>query len=146
MKTQACACSSVVGEAKWNVIIWLLLNNHKQYSYWNISLFYYNMSGHKRTRFCPDMIVTTRFGYKHVWAQTCVGTIVCGHKRVRSQTCVGTIMCGHNRVWAQSCMGPIVWSPIFLYNFCIQLIKFVIKKFIAFDTNDYICIRFIFTT
>ena len=38
------------------------------------------MSGHKRT---------------HVWAQSCVGTIVRGHKRV----------------WAQSCMGPIVVEP-----------------------------------
>ena len=55
-------------------------------------IFYYNMSGHKRTRFCLDMIVTTRFGYKHVWAQTCVGTIVW------AQTCVGTNVSGHNRV------------------------------------------------
>ena len=61
------------------------------------------MSGHKRTRFCPDMIVTTRFGtnmcgQKLVWAQTCVGTIVCGHKRVWAQSCVGTNVYGPNRV------------------------------------------------
>ena len=68
----------------------------------------FNKSGHKRTRFCPDMIVTTRFGYKHVWAQTCVGTIVCGHKREWAQTCVGTNVSGHNRVWAQSCLGTNV--------------------------------------
>ena len=66
------------------------------------------MSGHKRTRFCPDMIVTTRFGYKHVWAQSCVGTNVSGHKRVWAQTCLGTIVCGHKRVWAQSCLGTNV--------------------------------------
>ena len=34
---------------------------------------------------------------------------------------------------------------IYIANFCIQLIKFVIK-IIAYDTNDYFCIRFIFTT
>ena len=85
-----------------------VLSNHKQYSYWNISLFYYNMSGHKRTRFCPDMIMTTRFGYKHVWAQSCVGTNVSGHKRVWAQSCVGTIVSGHKRVWAQSCLGTIM--------------------------------------
>ena len=66
------------------------------------------MSGHKRTRFCPDMIVTTRFGYKLVWAQKCLGIIVCGHKRVWAQSCVGTIVCGHNHVWAQSCVGIIM--------------------------------------
>ena len=54
------------------------------------------------------MIVITRFGYKHVWAQTCVGTNVCGHKRVWAQTCVGANVCGHKRVWAQSCVGTNV--------------------------------------
>ena len=66
------------------------------------------MSGHKRTRFCPDMIVTTRFGYNRVWAQTCLGTNVCGHNRVWAQSCLGTNVRGHNRVWAQSCVGTIV--------------------------------------
>ena len=47
-------------------------------------------------------------GHKCVWAQTCVGTIVCGHNRVWAQTCVGTIMSGHNRVWAQTCLVTIV--------------------------------------
>ena len=61
-------------------------------------------------------------GHKCVWAQTCVGTIVCGHNRVWAQPCLGTIVCGHNRVsaqtclgtivWAQSCMGPIVVEPV----------------------------------
>ena len=54
-------------------------------------------------------------GHKCVWAQTCVGTIVCGHNRVWAQSCLGTNVCGHNRVcsivWAQSCMGPIVVEP-----------------------------------
>ena len=100
----------------------------------------YNMSGHKHTRFCPDMIESIRLyhvraqmclgtnvfghkrvwaqtsvgtiecGHKRVWAQTCLGTIVCGHKRVRAQTCVGTNVCGHNRVWAQSCEGTNVYG------------------------------------
>ena len=39
---------------------------------------------------------------KCVWAQTCVGTIVCGHNRV------GSSMYGHKRVWAQTCVGTIV--------------------------------------
>ena len=51
---------------------------------------------------------TNGSGHKRVWAQSCVGTIVCGHKRVRAQMCVGTIVCGHKRVWAQSCVGTIV--------------------------------------
>ena len=55
--------------AKRSVIIQLVFSNHQQYSSWNISLFYYSMSacqgtkyvsGHKRTCFCPDTIVTTR--------------------------------------------------------------------------------------
>ena len=61
-------------------------------------------------------------GQKCVWAQTCVGTIMCGHKRVWTQTCVGTNMCGHKRVWAQTCLGTnvcghnregtIVWAQV----------------------------------
>ena len=55
-----------------------------------------------------------------VWAQTCVGTIVCGHNRVRAQSCLGTIVSGHKRVWAQSCVaqscglnrvGSIMYGP-----------------------------------
>ena len=46
--------------------------------------------------------------HKRVWAQTCLGTIVCGHNRVWAQSCAGTIVCGHKRVWAQWCVGTIV--------------------------------------
>ena len=61
------------------------------------------VSGHKRSRFCPDMIVTTclgtnESGHKRVWAQTSLDTNMCGHKRVWAQTCVGTKVTGHNRV------------------------------------------------
>ena len=47
-------------------------------------------------------------GHNRVWAQSCLGTIVSGHNRVWAQTCVGTIVSGHKRVWAQSCLGTIV--------------------------------------
>ena len=85
------------------------------------------VSGHKRTRFCRDMIVTTRLyharaqmclgtsmhGHKRVWAQTWVGTnVLCGHKRVWAQTCVGTNVSGHKRAWAQACLGTIVWAQV----------------------------------
>ena len=66
------------------------------------------VSGHKRTRFCPDMIVTTRLS--HVRAQTCVGTNVSGHKHVWAQMCLGTNVFGHKRVWAQSCGLKFVWA------------------------------------
>ena len=67
----------------------------------------YNMSGHKCVwaQTCVGIIVC---GHKRVWAQTCVGTIVCGHKRVWAQTCLGTNVSGHYRVWAQSCLGTIM--------------------------------------
>ena len=119
-------CSTVVGETKWNV---LFINYCSvitmQYSSWNISWFYYNMSGHKiclwaqacpgtnvhvfaQTWICSHNNYYNMSGHRFVWAQTCLGTIVCGHKPV----------CEHKRVWAQtcvaqSCVGTIVWAKSF---------------------------------
>ena len=58
----------------------------------------------------------------HVWAQTCLGTVLYGlnrvdtimsrHKLVWAQMCLGTNVTRHKRVWAQSCgssrVGPIM--------------------------------------
>ena len=59
-------------------------------------------------------------GHNHVWAQTCldtvmyglnhVDTIMSGHKCAWEQTCLGTIMSGHKHVWTQLCMGLIMWT------------------------------------
>ena len=78
------------------------------------------VSGHKRVwaqtymfllrHDCDHKIITCQ-AQSCVWAQTCVGTIVCGHKHmylVWAQTCVGTIMSGHKCVWAQTCLGTNV--------------------------------------
>ena len=67
----------------------------------------YNISGRKCV-WAQTCVGTIVCGHKRVWAQTCLGTIVCGHNRVWAQTCVGTNVSGHNRVWAQSCLGTIV--------------------------------------
>ena len=67
------------------------------------------MPTHKRV-WAQSCVGTIVCGHNRVWAQSCVGTIVCGHNRVWAQSCVGTIVCGHNRVWAQSCVGTIVWA------------------------------------
>ena len=92
-------------------------------SYWNISLFYYNMSGHiicvwaqtytfLPTHDCVHTIITCQGTnvslLKRVWAKICQSTNVCGHKRVRSQTCLGTNVCEHKRVWTQTCVGTNV--------------------------------------
>ena len=91
-----------------------------------------NVSGHKRTRLWPGMIVTTLL--KHVRAQSCLDTNVSGYKRVWAQACLDTnvwaqsymfvarhdcdhtiktcqgptYMSGHKRVWVQTCVGTNV--------------------------------------
>ena len=103
----------------WRSEVWLfnyiglVFTNHQQYSYWNISLFYYSMSGHQICAWAQTYTFLLRHNYKMsghrcVWAQTCVGTIVSGHKCVWAQTCVGTNVSGHKRVWAQTYMGTNV--------------------------------------
>ena len=73
------------------------------YSYWNISLFYYNMSGHQICVWAQTHTFLFRHDYGHTII-TCQGTNMCGHNRV------GTNMCGHKRVWAQSCGLKYVWA------------------------------------
>ena len=136
MKTQACACSTVVGELRsevkcdyltaitssiptrifrYSIITCLDTNVHVSVQTWlwprDLGT---NMCGHKRV-WAQTCWGTIMCGHKLVWAQTCLGTNVCGHKHVWAQSCVGTNVCGHNRVgsivWAQSCMGQFVWFP-----------------------------------
>ena len=75
-------------------------------------------SGHKRVRAqtysflprhdCDHTIITCVSGHKHVWIQTCIGTIMSGQKCVWHQTCMGTNVSGHKRVWVQKCAGSNV--------------------------------------
>ena len=67
----------------------------------------YNISGRKCV-WAQTCVGTIVCGHNRVWAQTCLGTNLSGHNRVWAQSCVGTNVCGHNRVWAQSCLGTIV--------------------------------------
>ena len=63
-------------------------------------------------------------GHNHVWAQTClgtvmyglnrVGTIMSGHKCVWAQSCLGIIAPRHKRVWAQTCVGTIMWDQSYM--------------------------------
>ena len=74
-----------------------------------------NVSGHKRTRLCPDHTIITCQDTKYV----------SGHKRTRLCpdhtiiTCQGTNVSGHKRVWAQTCLGTNVWVQMCLgTNLC----------------------------
>ena len=106
MKTQA--CSTVVGEAKCDYLT-IVFSNHQQYSYWNISLFYYSMSGHQ---IC-------------VWAQTYtfLPRHDCDHTII---TCQGTNVSGHKHVWAQSCLVTghnLVGSSMYGHKHVVSVLK-----------------------
>ena len=123
-KTQA--CSTVVGEAKWNVIFLTTVQHSPSvaYSYWNISLFYYSMSWHQICVWAQTCLDTKYVsGHRRVWAQTytflprhdcdhtiitCQGTNVSRHKHVWAQTCLGTNVSAHKCVWAQTWVGTNV--------------------------------------
>ena len=59
--------------------------------------------------------------HNHVWAQSCLGTIMSGHNRVWAQSCLGTNVSGHKRVWAQMCLGTNVhghkclWAQTYMF-------------------------------
>ena len=100
--------------AKQSVIISLVLSNHQQYSYWNISLFYYSMSGHQICVWAQTYSFLPRHDCDHTII-TCQGTNVIGHKRAWAQMCLGANVCGHKRVWAQSCGLKYIWAQMCYY-------------------------------